>query len=75
MPTLGLRRLACAHRVSPEPTYADVHPVGGGFAPLTHTFTQLVERGLPLPHSNHRSCVRRCGLPLAIAGPHASNTR
>ena len=45
MPTLGLRRLACAHRVSPEPTYADVHPVGGGFDPLTHTFTQLVERG------------------------------
>ncbi len=40
MPTLGLRRLACAHRVSPEPTYADIHPVGGGFDPLTHTFTR-----------------------------------
>ena len=32
MPTLGLRRLACAHRVSPEPTYADVHPTGGVWA-------------------------------------------
>ena len=31
-PLWGLRRPACTYRLSPEPTYADVHPPGGVWA-------------------------------------------